>query len=97
MQPDQIKRLLFQAGWEPDRWGNWHKEVNRVEYRVKFGPRVVKVERLKVHKGTPHSKPFREWLKDAVTYYRNVVVMPGIKCKHLLIGHVRLPVDPVLR
>ena len=35
--------LLSARGWREDRWGNWKSPSSN--YRVKFQPRVVRIER----------------------------------------------------
>lgn len=76
----QIKEFLESKGWKKDSYGNYQKESNGKEYRMKFNDISVRYELKIHHSGTEYSKPSSEWIRLKSGYFKDLSVSEkGIK------------------
>jgi hypothetical protein len=71
-----IEVTLFDNGWNKDRWGNFKKEMNSRNYRIKLQKTSLRFE-VKGGSG---------WINILSDYFKNIeVVEEGIKIKGKII------------
>jgi hypothetical protein len=76
----QLKEFLESKGWKKDSYGNYQKESDRKEYRMKFNDISVRYELKIHHTGTEYSKPSSEWMRLKSGYFKDLSVSEkGIK------------------
>ena len=61
---NEIKEFLLMKGWKEDRWGNFKKEVDEYQLRMKFSKSALRLEK----------KIGKSWVRVSSNYYKNLFV-----------------------
>ncbi len=73
MKPDELRTFLTETGWQPDKFGHYH----RGEYRFKFQQTSVRLERSYQTSDTQYSKGEKRWLRLRSAYFSQLEIKEG--------------------
>lgn len=72
MKREQFEEILKADGWEPNRFGHYHKTGNR-KYRVKMQDLSCRIEVQVRYEATEYSPAKNEWARLGGDYYSKIV------------------------